>query len=285
MSLRRTAEVPSDHGSYRGVMTPLSFDRLRAEILTQTDLLRSHVEGVDLRVPVPSCPGWNLGQLLRHLGWAHRWAETIVRTRSPEAVSHARLDDVAGYTDEDVAVVGPWLAEGAELLVAALRDAGPGAVVWTPVPGEDSPAFWARRMTHETVVHRADAALAAGVEFTVDGDVAVDGLDEWMSFGSVPEAFAPGPGVPALLGPGRTLSFRATGAAPGAGACWRVDLTGDVPLWSRGREEAAVVASAPPADLLLFLYGRPTTDGGPEVTGDAALLELWRERTGFWLHE
>lgn len=266
-------------------MTPLSFDRLRAEILTQTDLLRSHVKGADLRVPVPSCPGWNLGQLLRHLGWAHRWAETIVRARSPEAVSHTRLDDVAGYADEDVAVVGPWLAEGAELLVAALRDAGPGAVVWTPVPGETSPAFWARRMTHETVVHRADATLAAGGEFTVDHDVAVDGLDEWMSFGSVPEAFAPGPGVPALLGPGRTLSFRATGGAPGAGACRRVDLTGDVPVCSRDREEAAVVASAPPADLLLFLYGRPTVGGGPEVSGDAALLELWRERTGFWLHE
>ncbi|MCC3775830.1 maleylpyruvate isomerase family mycothiol-dependent enzyme [Streptomyces sp. UNOB3_S3] len=266
-------------------MTPMGFDRLRAEILTQTDLLRSHVKGVDLSVPVPSCPGWNLGQLLRHVGWAHRWAETIVRTRSPEAVSDARLNDVAGYTDEDMAVVGPWLTEGAELLAAALRDAGPGAAVWTPVPGETSPAFWARRMTHETAVHRADAASAAGVEFTVAEDVAFDALDEWMSFGSVPEAFAPGPGVPALLGPGRTLSFRATGTAPGTRAHWRVDLTGNIPVWSRAPGDATVVVSAPPADLVLFVYGRPAAGGGPEVTGDAALLELWRERTGFWLQE
>ncbi|MFF4160001.1 maleylpyruvate isomerase family mycothiol-dependent enzyme [Streptomyces sp. NPDC001678] len=266
-------------------MTPLSFDRLCAEIPAQTELLTSYVKGADLSAPVPSCPGWNLGQLLRHLGWAHRWAEAIVRTRSPEALSDARLNDVAGYADEDVAVVGPWLAEGAELLAAALRDAGPGARVWTPVPGEASPAFWARRMTHETAVHRADAALAAGVEFTVAEDVAADALDEWMSFGPVPEAFAPGPGVPALLGPGRTLAFRATGTAPGAPAHWRVDLTGNVPVWSRSPGEAAVVASAPLADLLLYVYGRPTAGGGPEVTGDAALLELWRERTGFWLHD
>ena len=53
----------------------LSYDRYCAEIVAQTDQLRSHIEGADLTVPVPSCPGWNLGQLLRHLGGGHRWVE------------------------------------------------------------------------------------------------------------------------------------------------------------------------------------------------------------------
>ncbi|MGH4014867.1 MAG: maleylpyruvate isomerase N-terminal domain-containing protein [Pseudonocardiaceae bacterium] len=53
-------------------MTLLSYDRFCSEIVAQTDLLRSCIEGADLTVPVPSCPGWNVGQLLRHLGGGQR---------------------------------------------------------------------------------------------------------------------------------------------------------------------------------------------------------------------
>ncbi|MGH3942269.1 MAG: maleylpyruvate isomerase N-terminal domain-containing protein [Pseudonocardiaceae bacterium] len=68
-------------------MTRLSYERYCAEIVTQTDLLRSCIKGADLTVSVPSCPSWNLGQLLRHLGGAQRWAETIVRTRAMQPPS------------------------------------------------------------------------------------------------------------------------------------------------------------------------------------------------------
>ncbi|MGH3782389.1 MAG: hypothetical protein ACRDRO_17655 [Pseudonocardiaceae bacterium] len=47
-------------------MTLSSYDRYCAEIVAQTDLLRCCIEGADLTVTVPSCPGWNVGQLLRH---------------------------------------------------------------------------------------------------------------------------------------------------------------------------------------------------------------------------
>jgi hypothetical protein len=46
----------------------LSFDRYCDEIVTQTSLLTSAITGADLTVQVPSCPDWNVGQLLRHLG-------------------------------------------------------------------------------------------------------------------------------------------------------------------------------------------------------------------------
>jgi hypothetical protein len=42
-------------------VTLLSYDRYCAEIVAQTDLLRSYLGDADLAVPVPSCPGWNLG--------------------------------------------------------------------------------------------------------------------------------------------------------------------------------------------------------------------------------
>ncbi|MGH3980285.1 MAG: maleylpyruvate isomerase N-terminal domain-containing protein, partial [Pseudonocardiaceae bacterium] len=190
-----------------------SYDRYCAEIVAQTDLLRSSIEGADLTAPVPSCPGWNLGQLLRHLGGGHRWVETIVRTRATQPPSDDHFRDLSGYTDEDPAVLDAWLAEGAAQLADTLRAAGPDAEVWTPVPGETT-RFLARRFAHETLIHRADATLAVGAEFTVDEEVALDALDEWMELGSLPQIFEVHPEKRELLGPGRTLHFHATDTAP-----------------------------------------------------------------------
>ncbi|MFD8547371.1 maleylpyruvate isomerase N-terminal domain-containing protein [Streptomyces sp. NPDC059649] len=280
----------------------MSYDRHCAEIVAQTALLTSHVKGAALATPVPACPGWNLGQLLRHLGEAHRWVETIVRTRATGPVSEERLNNVSDATDQDPAELAAWLTEGAGQLADALRTAGPEVAVWTVAPG-GTPVFWARRMTHETVVHRADAAFAVGADFTVDDEVAVDALDEWMSFGHLPPVFETRPDLPALLAGGRTLCFRATDTAPEAGAEWLVRLDGNTLVSGRGGGPATgtgspttvtgglatVTAQGPLADLLLFVYGRRFAPGGPgggiEVLGDEALLDAWLDATSFWLKE
>ena len=77
--------VPWGAGAWRShavASTPVDYERLCSEIVAQTDLLRAHIamEGADMTLPVPTCPGWNVGQLVRHLGGGQRWAETIVRT-------------------------------------------------------------------------------------------------------------------------------------------------------------------------------------------------------------
>ncbi|MFD7220906.1 maleylpyruvate isomerase family mycothiol-dependent enzyme [Streptomyces sp. NPDC059892] len=263
-------------------MNLLSHERYCSEIVAQAELLRSSIEGADLTVPVPSCPGWNVGQLLRHLGGAHRWAEAIVRTRAAEPLSGERFRDLSAYTHEDPAVVGPWLTEGAALLADTLRAAGPDARLWTPVPGGTS-AFYARRFTHETAIHRADATLALGAEFTLDEEVALDAVDEWMELGSLPMHFDVHPWTRELLGPGRTLHFHATGTAPGTAAEWLVDLTGDTLAWRRAHEKAAVAVRGPLTELLLIIYKRrrPVGGGGIEVLGDAKLLDFWLERVSF----
>jgi uncharacterized protein (TIGR03083 family) len=262
-------------------MIRLSYDRYCGEIVAQTDLLRSRIEGADLTAPVPSCPGWNLGQLLRHLGGAHRWAETIVRTRATQPLPDDHFRDLSGYTDEDPAVLGPWLAEGAAQLADTLRGAGPDAEMWTAVPGETA-MFWARRFAHETLIHRADATLALGAEFTVDEEVALDALDEWMELGSLPQMFEFHPEQRELLGPGRTLHFHATDTAPEAAAEWLIDLTGDAIVWRRAHEKAAVAVRGPLTGLLLVVYRRgPARSEGIEVLGDSQLLNFWLERVSF----
>ncbi|MEU1803874.1 maleylpyruvate isomerase N-terminal domain-containing protein [Streptomyces sp. NPDC019937] len=254
-------------------MTLLGFDRCRAEIVEQTGLLRAYLAGADPAAPVPSCPGWDLGQLVRHLGGAHGWAETAVRTRAAEAVSDDPVNDVPRRTGEDPVALSAQLGDGAGRLADALRDAGPNTPVWSPGPGETA-MWWARRMTHETVVHRADAALAVGAAFHLAHDVALDALDEWLTYSTLPEAYE---GDPALLGPGRVLRLQATDA----GAEWLVDLTGDAPVLRDTGGQATVEARGTLTDLLLLVYRRPAP--GVEVTGDTALFDLWLTRSGFWL--
>ncbi len=263
------------------LMIRLSYDRYCSEIVAQTDLLRSCIEGADLSAPVPSCPDWNLGQLLRHLGGGHRWVETIVRTRATQPPSDDQLRGLSGYTDEDPAVLGPWLAEGAAQLADTLRAASPDAEMWTPVPGETS-MFFARRFTHETIIHRADATLALGARFTVGTDVALDAIDEWMELGSLPMHFEIHPWMRELLGPGRTLHFHATDTAPEAAVEWLIDLTGDAIAWRRAHEKAAVAVCGPLIDLLLVIYRRrPAHGDGIEVLGNEQLLDCWLERVSF----
>jgi uncharacterized protein (TIGR03083 family) len=264
---------------------PLGYEGLCAEIVAQTDLLRSHIKGADMTVRVPSCADWNVGQLVRHLGGAHRSAEAGVRNRATPIPDDDSWRDVSGYINEDPAILDTWLAEGALQLAETLRAAGPDAAMphapsWATPP---TTMFPARRMAHETLIHRADAALALGAIYTVDPDVAIDAIDEWMHLTAMPVMFEIDPERRKLLGPGRTLHFHATDTAPEKAAEWMIDLTGDVITWRRGHEKApAVAVCGPVTDLLLVCYRRlPGRRNGIEIVGDSQLLDLWLEAVPF----
>ncbi|MFI6262674.1 maleylpyruvate isomerase family mycothiol-dependent enzyme [Micromonospora sp. NPDC051006] len=263
-------------------MTGMTFAQWCDEIATQAELMAAHLAGADLCAPVPSCPGWTLGQLVRHVGAGHRWAEETVRTRASAPLPDTALRDLSGQEDGDPAVLGPWLAEGGVRLADTLRAAGPQAQVWTPLPGRADAAFYARRFTHETLVHRADAALASGVPFTAGETVAVDALDEWMELDSLPVMLDLKPERRALFGPGRTVHLHATDVAPEVDAEWVVDLTGEVGTWRRAHAKAAVAVRGPLTELLLTVYGRRSPhDGTVQVLGDGELLDFWLARVSF----
>jgi uncharacterized protein (TIGR03083 family) len=253
----------------------LHFERHCAEIVTQTSLLIGHLAGADVSVPVPSCPGWNVSQLVRHVDGGQRWAREIVATRASEPPSDIALRDLSTATNDHPDTLAASLAEAAKALAATLTDCGPDAQMWCPVDGGGS-AFYARRFTYETAIHRADAALALGVSYTLEPDVAADGIDEWMELGCLPFHFEVHPWMRELLGPGRTIGLHATDTD----AHWLLDLTGDVIAWRRADEPAAAEVLAPVTDLLLTIYRRRGV-AGLEVTGDAKLVEFWLERVGF----
>ncbi|MBZ4017310.1 maleylpyruvate isomerase family mycothiol-dependent enzyme [Streptomyces purpurogeneiscleroticus] len=263
-------------------MTRLGYERYCEEILVQTGLFREALRGADLKATVPTCPEWTIGELTRHLGGALRWMGTTVRTRAKEPVSEDQVPDGAGPGDGDPAALDSWLAESAALAAAELRAAGPGTAVWTWAD-DHSTDFWARRAVHETVVHRADAALAAGVPYALAPEVAADTLEEWLEIGSLPQTRERRPELARLLGPGRTIHLHATDTDPDkVGGEWLIDLTGEAITWRRGHEKAAVALRGPMQDLLLVFYRRLPVDGADvTVIGDRGLLDEWLELVSF----
>ncbi len=121
-----------------------------------------------LATPVPACPGWNLGDLARHLGGVHRWARSqIVGVSEPDAESPA--DDADALT--------VWFSGGAESLTRELRRREPTEACSTVYPPAVV-ATWARRQALETALHLWDATDAIGRPVLVVGDLAVSGVVE-----------------------------------------------------------------------------------------------------------
>ncbi|MFF2525796.1 maleylpyruvate isomerase family mycothiol-dependent enzyme [Streptomyces liangshanensis] len=265
-------------------MTRLGHDRYCDEIVGQTDRLRATLTGADLSVTVPGCPDWSLGQLARHVGGAHRWVEMLVRARATADIPEEEAPGARGPDDTDPAALDAWLEEGARKTAATLRAAGPDAEVWSWA-WEHTAGFWARRMALETVVHRADAAMAAQVPYEVEPLMAADTIDEWLRI----LAFAQAGGDPEaadLRGGGRSIHLHATDTSgdhpQGIDAEWLIEFGEDGFTWRRGHRRATVALRGPLTDLMLVLQRRlPAESDRVEVRGDAKLLDYWLERTSF----
>lgn len=235
---------------------------LTADAAAFADLLAP----ADFTAAVPTCPEWTVADLVHHIGRAFYWAAQIVGTRTTEMIPFADVVDGA-LPDTGRA---EWVRAGAARLVAAVADAGPATTVWTWADDKRA-VFWLRRMLHESVVHRADAAIAVGGPHDVPLDVAVDGVSEWLELlARYSDRLSQG-----LDGTGQTLHFHGTDEGE-----WLVRRTPDGPVLSNEHVKADVAVRAPAADLLLALTGRkPLTE--VEVFGDRELLAHWREHSKF----
>lgn len=107
-----------------------------------------------LGLPVPTCPGWTLFDLVQHIGEGRRrWAATVAA--GPDATSRtpAQGDAVAPQEPE---AVPAWLAASTELLLAALREAGPDQGCFTGWGNTQTPhtaGGVARHQVQEIAVH------------------------------------------------------------------------------------------------------------------------------------
>ncbi|MFJ8824434.1 maleylpyruvate isomerase N-terminal domain-containing protein [Streptomyces sp. NPDC102467] len=258
----------------------LSHDRFCDEIIAQTGALREHLAGADLSATVPTCPDWSLRELAEHVGRAHRWAEAMVRTRAVEALPEDAVPDRAP-ADDAPATLDAWLGDGARRLAETLRAAGPDTGCWSWAWQQDA-GFWARRMTHETVIHRADAALTVQADYAVAPEVAADAIDEWLRIVRFVQDVNALPAAQELKAGGRTLHLHATDTAPELAAEWLVELCDEGIVWHRDHAKADVALRGPLTAVLLAFYRREPLDAGRvEVLGDRPLLDFWMERASF----
>jgi uncharacterized protein (TIGR03083 family) len=257
----------------------VSVERFCAEIDASTATIAGLAGSLNLTQRVPTCPDWTLRELAIHVGRAHRWAAAIVGTRSAEFIPFRSVPDgkfPAGPAERDA-----WLRAGAARLIDTVQAAG-SEPVWAF--GEMRPAsFWARRMAHETAVHRADAEIAVGRTPDLAAELAADAIDEWLGdlSGLFDAADGPDPRLAALPA-GCSLHVHATdGGLDGAGELTVRSTPSGVTV-ERGHAKGDVALRGPAARILLVLVRRlPPDDPSVEVLGDPAALSRWLEHTPF----
>ena len=107
----------------------------------------------DLGRAVPSCPGWDLAQLVWHTGEVHHFWEQI---------ASRRLRDRREATAPERPATGElleWFRSGTERLAETLEHADPAERVWTWAPQKDI-AFIQRRNARISPATRALMTLA-----------------------------------------------------------------------------------------------------------------------------
>jgi len=225
------------------------------------------VAPIDPSAAVPSCPGWTVADLTRHVGEVYLHKTAAMREGAePEPWPPAEL-----AAEEPLALLDRAYAElTAEF--AARRPEDPAGSWYTP---DQTVGFWIRRMAQETVIHRIDAELGAGQPVAeVPDDLAVDGIDELLKIFVAFGVSDWGEYFEGILAnsPGRTYTIRADGAA------WRV-RTGPAQFAvddGPGDAAADVTVSGPPPAVLRWVWNRAGEPAGDvTVAGDPhALTEL-----------
>ncbi|MFF7994661.1 maleylpyruvate isomerase family mycothiol-dependent enzyme [Kitasatospora xanthocidica] len=229
-----------------------------------------------LDAQVPTCPGWTLFDLVKHLGGGDRfWAAIVGAGPADAPPAEAIAARAALEVPQEREALLAWLNASTQLLLGALREAGPERGCWTWWPASQSPVTAggvARHRVQETAVHTYDAQLAWGTAQPLPVEVVLDGVEEFLfTVCGTPSAWPHKP---------TAFDFHAA-----EGRSWRLTVDGDgarttripAPTAATGEDSDAAGASVhgTASELVLYLYDRIQADS-LHVDGDAGLLDLLR---------
>lgn len=213
----------------------------------------------DLDLPIPTCPGWMLMDLVEHVSGASIWVSTCV---SSGLTAQERILPTAPAGREDLLA---WARASLDELVTVLSATPPDHLVWTPLRGPLGSVWWRRKTALEFAIHRTDAEAALGLRpETIDPRLALDGIDEYaeeflplMMLGVA----EPPPVTAVLLLPNDISDSRTLSLIP----------AGD----DREPGVATVRLEASASDLLLWMWNRVPA-GTLAVGGDDTVVSWWR---------
>lgn len=263
-------------------------ERYGQALIDQAALFGETLRETPVDAPVPTCPGWTASHLVEHLGQAHDWVATIVEDRVADP---SQLPTEVTSLPTDRAAWSAWLTEAATRLATACADAGIDAPVWNPASdGRTGVQFWLRRQLCEAIIHRADAAVTAGVPYELEAELGADAITDHLAMMTSPGWAAQRPeSAEALRGGGQTLHLHASDEPSlGEAGEWFIERGADGATWqhqppSHGQDTADLTVTGPATTLLLVLTRRLSISAGLEdglqLSGDPDLFTHWVENT------
>ncbi len=209
--------------------------------------------------PVPNCPGWTVNNAAVHVARVcQAWAGMM---QYPPDDADAR-DKAYAKVDElphgvDAAQLAAWGHAALDHMEGDDREC-----YFSMTGGPGTTGLWAWHAASEIGVHRLDVEAALGHDHTIALPAAIDALDYACRYF-----------MPAMR--------RVTGQDPGSVVMNATDEEGMVAGAALIDSDAAasVTLTGPAVQLLLTIWGRPTS--GVEVSeGDRAVLDAWRALPG-----
>jgi uncharacterized protein (TIGR03083 family) len=216
---------------------------------------------------IPWSEDWTVATCAQHVGGAHHVVAQVVTDRL--MADFGRFSSLA-IPDRRSPELANWIAEGTAAVVAALAATDPDAECWSWWPEGRTAGFWQRRMAQETLVHRWDAELGAGLHTApMDPAVAADGVDEYLDvFAGLTRVLHTAPAGP-------SIHVHCTDSE----GEWLLQLpaAGERVL-TREHAKADVAVRGPAEGLLLMMWGRVDhTAANVEVIGDTDIVNRWVE--------
>lgn len=233
--------------------TPIPTARYLDWLRSDGDAFVAAVEAGDLDAGVASCPGWSVRDLAHHMGMIWAWVDIIVGSRARARVDFPSVDLV----DADLPA---WLRSTLDALLEALAEADPTEPIWGWAGS--GVGFWARRMAHETAVHRWDAESSTDAPDPLPAELAVDGIDEFLELLGHRQA------ARRIPDSGATIHLHSTDAD----GEWLITLTGADFSVTHEHAKGDAAARAKASDLDLWLWGRVGHER-LDVFGDKAILD------------
>lgn len=149
-------------------------------IRRESDLFYAVADDADPTLGVPGCPGWDIADLVRHLGEVHWfWGTDIeLRASAPDVVEADKPTPPDDYR-EAVA----WGRAQADRMIDILDRTDDATEVWTWSPPHQTVGFIRRHQVQEAAVHRWDMQSAAttATPDPIDPEAASDAIDEVLA--------------------------------------------------------------------------------------------------------
>lgn len=242
-------------------------------VAAEGDKFAAAAERGELDVGIRACEGWDMRDLVRHLGLIHLWAAGNVAYAQDDWLDADDIPDMARYWPAlasswpDDSELVSWYRQTRENLVRVLDSAPADHQCFSFLPAPTPVTMWARRQASEIAIHRFDAEDTRGIPSHFEPEFAADMLDELLS------GFAPRPSANEIeVESDRVLHVH----AHDVDEHWYLTIGPEGIESSRQGGDADLTITATAAELYLLMWNR--ADGSTVTfTGNAELMDLWRE--------